>query len=145
LNAPSNTPRALKAALAQRGEDGRGLPAAMRDGGAHPPAAPGAAMAPGHRDGRKGLATEHQPGPVQRRLLRPSGAPWGDDVRAVLLGGPDPVVRRHRRTGRRPGGRARSWSRRNDGVGAREQRMEVAAARLEQRHALGASTWSWVT
>ena len=73
--------------MAQRGDEGRGLPVAVGDGGDHALAAPRPAVAARHRGGGPGLVDEDQPLRAQRRLLRAPGAPGGGDVRAVLLGG----------------------------------------------------------
>jgi hypothetical protein len=73
--------------MAQRSEDGRGLPRGYagrrRPAVGHAGRGHGAASSPWS----PGLVDEHQPLGAQRRLLRAPGAPCGGDVRPVLLGG----------------------------------------------------------
>ena len=72
--------------VAERGEEGRGLPVAVGDGGDDPLTAPGPAVAARHVGRGPGLVDEHQAFRADRRLSLPPGDPRSSDVRALLLG-----------------------------------------------------------
>jgi hypothetical protein len=87
LIAPSKTQGALGAVVAQRGQEGRGLPVTVRHGGDHPRAPLRPAVASRHGRGRPGLVDKDQLLRVQGRLPLAPGEARRGDVRAVLLGG----------------------------------------------------------
>jgi hypothetical protein len=75
------------AAQAQRGDDGRGFPVAVRHTDAQALAAPGTAMGAGHVGLRPGLVDEHQALGVEVGLGIEPGLPPRQDVGTILLAG----------------------------------------------------------
>jgi hypothetical protein len=71
----------------QAGDEGGGLPVAMRDGGAQPLTSGRAAPQAGHFGGGPGLVDEHQPGRIEVELGVEPGFATLQDVRPLLLGG----------------------------------------------------------
>jgi hypothetical protein len=70
----------------RRGEEGGGLPVAVRHGGHQPLPTPGPAMAARHVGGRPGLVDQHQALRVQVRLSVAPDRPGRGDVRPLPLG-----------------------------------------------------------
>jgi hypothetical protein len=80
-------PWCIDAVMAQRCDEGHGLPVTMRHAADQALAAWGAAMGAGHVRLGPGLINEDEAGRVDPPLVPPPALTLGDDVRPALLGG----------------------------------------------------------